>query len=139
MYIDLRKRHFWCFRGSLRGIFTKILYKKPWKIIYVRVEFAEYYRKIGFISTFNPMVKFPWPKNEKYRNWHNLMRKAGILDFDNGDKLKQLYPHCTPKDLGSQPSFWSLQFLKSKQWSFLVGLNFAPMKFYSIGCTPRTR
>ena len=78
MYVDLRKRHFWCFRG-LRGIFTKILYKKPWKITYVRVEFAEYYRKIGFISTFNPMVKFPWPKNEKYRNWHNLMRKAVML------------------------------------------------------------
>ena len=45
--------------GVFAGYFHKDLVQKPWKIIYVRVEFAEYYRKIGFISTFNPMVKFP--------------------------------------------------------------------------------
>ena len=46
--------------GVFAGYFHKDLVQKTLEdYICPGVEFAEYYRKIGFISTFNPMVKFP--------------------------------------------------------------------------------
>ena len=65
--------------GVFAGYFHKDLVLKTLKD-YVHVEFVKFYLKNGFISTFNPMVKFPRPKNEKYRNWHDFMRKADIAN-----------------------------------------------------------